>query len=61
MLPIDTLPKQIPATGLARRLHGRQQDRNQHGDNGDDDQQFNQGESTPSGVGVPNNSNHLAR
>ena len=32
--------------GLARRLHGRQQQGDQYRDDGDDDQQFDEGESS---------------
>ncbi len=33
--------------GFAHLLHGRQQQANENGDDGDDDQQLNQGETTP--------------
>jgi len=35
-----------PPGGFAHRLHGRQQQRDQHADDGDHHQQFDQGEST---------------
>ena len=36
--------------GLAGRLHGRQQQRDQHGDDGDHHQQLDQGECGPNGA-----------
>ena len=36
-----------PPGRLTSRLHGGQKQRNEHGDNGDDDQQFDQSETAP--------------